>query len=57
MDYTLGGRGQDITQRGQDIQYAESQAQLKLTKSLQEAAQRQQILQGIMGAINGSTLY
>jgi hypothetical protein len=57
MDYTLGGRGQDISQRGQDIQYSESQAQLALTKSLQEAAQRQQILQGIMGAMNGSTLY
>lgn len=64
MDYTLGGRGQDITQRGQDItqrgqdiQFAESEAQLKMTKSLQEAADRQKILQGIMGAINGSTLY
>lgn len=57
MDYTLGGRGQDITQRGQDIQWNESQAQLALTKSLQEAAQRQQILQGISGAINGQTLY
>jgi hypothetical protein len=57
MDYTLGGRGQDITQRGQDIQYAESQAQLEYTKNLQQAAQRQQILSGIMGAINGSTLY
>ncbi len=57
MDYTLGGRGQDVSQRGQDIQYAESQAQLAMTKSLQEAAQRQQILQGIMGAINGPSLY
>lgn len=57
MDYTLGGRGQDIQQRGQDIQYEESQAQLNLTKSLQEAARRQSILQGIMGAINGPTLY
>lgn len=57
MDYTLGGRGQDITQRGQDIQYEESKATLAQTKSLQEAAQRQQILAGIMGAMNGSTLY
>ena len=57
MDYTLGGRGQDITQRGQDIQYKESQAQLALTKSLQEAAQRQSILQGIAGSISGPTLY
>jgi hypothetical protein len=47
-----------IAQRGQDIQHEESQAQLQLTKSLQEAAQRQQILQGILGATkNGSTLY
>jgi hypothetical protein len=57
IDFSLGTRGQDVTQRGQDIQYAESQAQLALTKSLQEAAQRQQILQGIMGAISGPTLY
>lgn len=57
MDYTLGGRGQDVTQRGQDIQFEESKAQMALTKSLQEAAQRQAILQGIMGAVNGSTLY
>ncbi len=57
MDYASTHRGQDITQRGQDIQYAESQAQLQYTKSLQQAAQRQQILQGIMGAINGQTLY
>lgn len=57
MSFALGSRGQDVQQRGQDIQYEESKATLAQTKSLQEAAQRQQILAGIMGAINGSTLY
>jgi len=57
IDYTMGTRGQDITQRGQDIQQQEANAQLQLTQSLQQAAMRQQILNGIAGAINGSTLY
>jgi hypothetical protein len=56
MDYTLGGQAQQVTQRGQDIQYAESQAQLALTQSLQQAALRQSILSGIAGAI-GQGLY
>jgi hypothetical protein len=57
MDYSLGARGQDITQRGQDIQQQEANAQLQMTQSLQQAAQRQAILQGIMSAINTSSLY
>jgi hypothetical protein len=57
MDYTLGGRGQDITQRGQDIQAQEAAASLAMTKSLADAAQRQKILDGIMGAITQPGLY
>ncbi len=57
MSFDTAHRGQDISQRGQDIQYAEAQAQLAQTKSLQEAAQRQAILSGIMGAMNGPSLY
>lgn len=59
MGYAETTRGQDITQRGQDIQQQDAMAQLALTKSLADAARQQQILSGIMGAINSNvgTLY
>jgi hypothetical protein len=57
MDYRSTHRGQDITQRGQDIQQQEANASLQMTKSLQEAARRQEILNGIIKATSGQTLY
>ena len=57
MDYSLGYRSGDITQRGQDINERTSNAQMQMTRSLQEAAQRQQILQGIMGVLQGGQAY
>jgi hypothetical protein len=57
MDFSSTHRGQDITQRGQDIQQQEANAQLQMTKSLQEAARRQEILNGIIQATSGQTLY
>jgi hypothetical protein len=57
MDYASTHRGQDITQRGQDIQQQEANASLQMTKSLQEAAQRQAVLNGIMSAISSKSLY
>jgi hypothetical protein len=57
MDFSSTHRGQDITQRGQDIQQQEANASLQMTKSLQEAARRQEILNGIIHATSGMTLY
>jgi hypothetical protein len=57
MDYSLGYRAGDITQRGQDINQQTANAQMQMTKSLQEAADRQKILQGIMGVLQGGAAY
>jgi hypothetical protein len=57
MGYSATTRGQDVTQRGQDIQAQEAQAQLALTQSLQQAAQRQQILQSILNNTGQPGLY
>jgi hypothetical protein len=57
IDYNLGYRGQDITQRGQDISRMNAKDQIASSKSLQEEARRQQILSGLMSALNTGGLY